>query len=133
MKITSSANEFAKCKRGFNWRFDFDEGAAPGGGKRTVVRCQLLLKTASDLKRIISPYPTGLREDSSCEAIRDALGAAYMTGRENGVEMLEIGPTTIIDEGVDGDVVQGLADDLAKINRVIVVMNAMTDGGDKHE
>ena len=128
---TSFAEEFAVCKRGFNWRFDFEEEPVAEGGKRTVVRCQLLLKTASDLKQIISPYPydAGRREDASCEAIREAVGAAYLTGRENGVEVCECESTTIIEEGIDGEVVRGFADDLAKINRVIVVMNAMTKGG----
>ena len=127
---TSFAKEFAVCKRGFNWRFDFEEEPVADGGKRTVVRCQLLLKTASDLKQIISPYPFGQRrEDVCCEAIREAVGAAYLTGRENGVAVRECGSTTIIEEGIDGEVTRGFADDLAKINRVIVVMNAMTKGG----
>ena len=128
---TSFAEEFAVCKRGFNWRFDFEEEPVAEGGKRTVVRCQLLLKTASDLKQIISPYPydAGRRENASCEAIREAVGAAYLTGRENGVEVRECGSTMIIEEGIDGEVVRGFANDLARVNRVIVVMNAMTKGG----
>ena len=127
---TSFTEEFAVCKRGFNWRFDFEEEPVADGGKRTVVRCQLLLKTASDLKQIISPYPFGQRrEDVCCEAIREAVGAAYLTGRENGVEVLECGSTTIIEEGIDGEVARGFAEDLAKINRVIVVMHPMTKGG----
>ena len=121
---TSFTEEFTVCKRGFNWRFDFEEEPVAEGGKRTVVRCQLLFKTVSDLKQIISPYPydAGRRENASCEAIREAVGAAYLTGRENGVEVRECGSTTIIEEGIDGGVVRGFADDLAKINRVIVVM-----------
>ena len=128
---TSFAEEFAVCKRGFNWRFDFEEEPVADGGKRTVVRCQLLLKTASDLKQIISPYPydAGRREDASCEAIREAVGAAYLTGRENGVEVRECGSMTIVEEGIDGEVARGFAEDLAKINRVIVVMHPMTKGG----
>lgn len=128
---TSFVEEFAVCKRGFNWRFDFEEEPVAEGGKRTVVRCQLLFKTVSDIKQIISPYPydAGRREDASCEAIREAVGAAYLTGRENGVEVRECGSTTIIEEGIDGEVVRGFADDLARVNRVIVVMNAMTKGG----
>ena len=128
---TSFTEEFTVCKLGFNWRFDFEEEPVADGGKRTVVRCQLLFKTASDLKQIISPYPydAGRREDASCEAIREAAGAVYLTGRENGVEIRECGSTTIIEEGIDGEVVRGFADDLAKINRVIVVMNVMTKGG----
>lgn len=121
---TSFTEEFTVCKRGYNWRFDFVEEIGADGGKRTVVRCQLLFKTVSDLKQIISPYPydAGRREDASCEAIREAVGAACLTGRENGVEVCEDGSTTIIEEGVDGEVVRGFADDLAKINRVIVVI-----------
>ena len=121
---TSFAEEFTVCKRGYNWRFDFVEEIGADGGKRTVVRCQLLFKTVSDLKQIISPYPydVGRREDASCEAIREAAGAAYLTGRENGVAVRECGSTTIIEEGVDGEVVRGFAEDLAKINRVFVVM-----------
>lgn len=121
---TMFTEEFTKCKRGYNWRFDFEEEIGADGGKRTVVRCQLLFKTVSDLKQIISPYPydAGRREDASCEAIREAVGAACLTGRENGVEVYEHGSTTIIEEGVDGEVVRGFADDLAKINRVIVAM-----------
>ena len=127
---TSFTEEFTVCKLGFNWRFDFEEEPVADGGKRTVVRCQLLLKTASDLKQIISPYPFGQRrEDVCCEAIREAVGAAYLTGRENGVEVLECGSTTIIEEGIDGEVARGFAEDLAKINRVIVVMHPMTKGG----
>ena len=127
---TSFTEEFTVCKLGFNWRFDFEEEPVADGGKRTVVRCQLLLKTASDLKQIISPYPFGQRrEDVCCEAIREAVGAAYLTGRENGVAVRESGSTTIIEEGIDGEVARGFAEDLAKINRVIVVMNAMTKGG----
>ena len=121
---TSFTEEFTACKRGYNWRFDFEEEIGADGGKRTVVCCQLLFKTVSDLKQIISPYPydAGRREDASVEAIREAVGAAYLTGRENGVEVRECGSTTIIEEGIDGGVVRGFADDLAKINRVIVVM-----------
>lgn len=121
---TSFAEEFTVCKRGYNWRFDFVEEIGADGGKRTVVRCQLLFKTVSDLKQIISPYPydVGRREDASCEAIREAAGAAYLTGRENGVEVRECGSTTIIEEGINGEVVCGFAEDLAKINRVFVVM-----------
>lgn len=127
---TRFTEEFTACKRGYNWRFDFEEEIGADGNKRTVVRCQLLFKTVSDLKQIISPYPFGQRrEDVCCEAIREAVGAAYLTGRENGVEVCECESTTIIEEGIDGEVVRGFADDLAKINRVIVVMNAMTKGG----
>lgn len=128
---TRFTEEFTACKRGYNWRFDFAEEIGADGSRRTVVRCQLLFKTTSDLKQIISPYPydAGRREDASCEAIREAVGAAYLTGRENGVEVCECGSTTIIKEGIDGEVVRGFADDLARVNRVIVVMNAMTKGG----
>ena len=121
---TSFVEEFVKCKRGYNWRFDFEEEIGADGGKRTVVRCQLLFKTVSDLKQIISPYPydVGRRENASCEAIREAAGAVCLTGRENGVEIRECGSTTIIEEGINGEVVCGFAEDLAKINRVFVVM-----------
>ena len=127
----SFTKEFTVCKRGYNWRFDFAEEIGADGSRRTVVRCQLLFKTTSDLKQIISPYPydAGRREDASCEAIREAVGAAYLTGRENGVEVRECGSTTIIEEGIGGEVVCGFADDLVKINRAIVVMHPMTKGG----
>ena len=128
---TRFTEEFTACKRGYNWRFDFVEEIGADGGKRTVVRCQLLFKTVSDLKQIISPYPydAGRREDASVEAIREAVGAAYLMGRENGVAVRECGSTTIIEEGIDGEVARGFAEDLAKINRVIVVMHPMTKGG----
>lgn len=121
---TRFSEEFTVCKLGYNWRFDFKEEIGADGGKCTVVSCQLLFKTDSDLKQIISPYPydTGRREDSCCEAIREAVGSAYLTGRENGVEVRECGSTTIIEEGINGEVVCGFAEDLAKINRVFVVM-----------
>ena len=128
---TRFTEEIIVCKRGYNWRFDFVEEIGADGGKRTVVRCQLLFKTVSDLKQIISPYPydAGRRENASCEAIREAVGAAYLTGRENGVAVRECGSTTIVEEGIDGEVARGFAEDLAKINRVIVVMHPMTKGG----
>lgn len=115
--------ELEVCKVGFTWKYVVEEKSTDGG-RQTVITCEIIHKSASGIA-CGRPYPfdSGRREDATVDAIRAAMTHLRDYAREWNVPEQEYGSRTIIGQEMTGQVVQDFIADLARINRVLVVVN----------
>ena len=118
--------ELDQCKAGFMWKYVVEEKCTEGG-RLTVITCETIHKTPSGFT-FGTPYPfdTGRREDKTVDAVREAMLDLRAFACEVNVPVQEYESQTIIGQGVKGKVVQDFISDLARINRVLVVLDKTT-------
>ena len=114
---------YGRCKRGWNWHFIFSETKL-GGNVVTVIKKELLWRTRCSLDTVVSGYPGGCREDSVAEAIDEAIGNLKTDANDGGIAINEINgrnfDSLVIGAALDSEIVQGFAQSLSRIRRVIV-------------
>ena len=116
---------YSRCKRGWNWHFTFSETTRDGNAV-TVVRQELLWRSRSGLDVIVSKYPYGhgAREDAVVEAVNRSVFGLRVDGHENDLLIEEVNgrdsDLIIISASIDSEIVQGFAESLSGIRRVIV-------------
>ena len=115
--------ELDQCKSGFIWKYVLEEKRTDGG-RLTVVTGETLRKTASGIT-FGMPYPfdSGRREDKTVDAIREAMLNLRAFACEVNVPMQEYGSQTIIGQRMNGKVVRDFISDLARIDRVVVIVD----------
>lgn len=115
--------ELDQCKSGFTWKYVIEEKRTEGG-RLTVITCETIHKTPFGFT-FGTPYPfdSGRREDKTVDAIREAMLDLRAFACEVNVPVQEYESQTIIGQGVKGKVVQDFISDLARINRVLVVLD----------
>lgn len=115
--------ELGQLKAGFTWKYVVEEKRTDAG-RLTVVTGETLRKTASGIT-FGMPYPfdSGRREDKTVDAIREAMLNLRAFACEVNVPMQEYGSQTIIGQGMNGKVVQDFISDLARIDRVVVILD----------
>lgn len=115
--------ELGQLKTGFTWKYVFEEKRTEGG-LQTVIIGETLRKTASGIT-FGMPYPfdSGRTEDKTVDAIREAMLNLRAFACEVNVPVREYGSQTIIGQGLGGKVVQDFISDLARIDRVLVVLD----------
>ena len=115
--------ELDQCKAGFTWKYVVEEKCTEGG-RLTVITCETIRKTPSGFM-FGTPYPfdSGRREDKTVDAIRAAMLDLRAFACEVNVPVQEYESQTIIGQCVNGKVVQDFISDLARINRVLVVLD----------
>lgn len=115
--------ELEVCKVGFTWKYVVEEKSTDGG-RQTVITGEIIHKSASGIAcGIPYPFDSGRREDATVDAIRAATINLHDVARETNVPVREYGSRTIIGQNMAGKAVQDFIADLARINRVLVVMN----------
>ena len=115
--------ELGQLKAGFTWKYVVEEKRTDAG-RLTVVTGETLRKTASGIT-FGMPYPfdSGRREDKTVDAIREAMLNLRAFACEVNVPMQEYGSQTIIGQRMNGKVVQDFISDLARIDRVVVIVD----------
>ena len=115
--------ELGQIKAGFSWKYVVEEKRTDAG-RLTVVTGETLRKTASGIT-FGMPYPfdSGRREDKTVDAIREAMLNLRAFACEVNVPMQEYGSQTIIGQRMNGKVVQDFISDLARIDRVVVIVD----------
>ena len=115
--------ELGQLKAGFTWKYVVEEKRTDAG-RLTVVTGETLRKTASGIT-FGMPYPfdSGRREDKTVDAIREAMLNLRAFACEVNVPMQEYGSQTIIGQRMNGKVVQDFISDLARIDRVVVILD----------
>ena len=115
--------EFSQLKTGFTWKYVVEEKCTDGG-RLTVITCETVRKTPSGIT-FGTPYPfdSGRREDKTVDAIREAMLNLRAFACEVNVSMQEYGSQTIIGQRMNGKVVQDFISDLARIDRVVVIVD----------
>ena len=115
--------ELGQLKAGFTWKYVVEEKRTDAG-RLTVVTGETLRKTASGIT-FGMPYPfdSGRREDKTVDAIREAMLNLRAFACEVNVPMQEYGLQTIIGQRMNGKVVQDFISDLARIDRVVVIVD----------
>ena len=115
--------EFSQLKTGFTWKYVVEEKCTDGG-RLTVITCETIRKTPSGIT-FGTPYPfdSGRREDKTVDAIREAMLDLRAFACEVNVPVREYESQTIIGQGINGKVVQDFISDLARINRVLVILD----------
>ena len=115
--------ELGQCKAGFTWKYVIEERRT-NGGRQTVITGEIIHKSASNITFGMSyPFDSGRREDKTVDAIREAMLDLRAFACEVNVPVQEYESQTIIGQGVKGKVVQDFISDLARINRVLVVLD----------
>ena len=115
--------ELDQCKAGFTWKYVVKEKST-NGGRQTVVTGETVYKSASGITFGMSyPFDSGRREDKTVDSIREAMHNLRAFACEVNVLVREYGSQTIVGQGLGGKVVQDFIADLARINRVLVVMD----------
>ena len=115
--------ELGQLKAGFTWKYVVEEKRTDAG-RLTVVTGETLRKTASGIT-FGMPYPfdSGRREDKTVDAIREAMLNLRAFACEVNVPMQEYGSQTIIGQRMNGKVVRDFISDLARIDRVVVIVD----------
>lgn len=115
--------ELSQLKAGFTWKYVIEEKRTDGG-RRTVITGETIHKSASGIT-FGRPYPfdSGRREDKTVDAIREAMLNLRAFACEVNMPVQEYGSQTIIDQGMNGKVVQDFISDLARIDRVVVILD----------
>ena len=119
----NKGNLYSRCKRGWNWHFTFGE-TTRDGNVVTVATQELLWRTKCGLETIVSGYPGGCREDSVALAIHEAIDNLKADAINEGVAISEIlsrnFDSLVIGAPLDSEIVQGFAQALSRIRRVVV-------------
>lgn len=119
--------ELALCKMGFTWKY-FVEEVCKNGIVYTVISFEMLYKTPSCIRiGIPFPFDSGRRENVTVDAIRDCMFNLKALANEANVAVQEYDDRTVIAQGIKGGVVQDFIANLAKINRVLVVVERTGD------
>ena len=115
--------ELGQLKAGFTWKYVIEEKRTDGG-RLTVITGETLHKSASGIT-FGRPYPfdSGRREDKTVDAIREAMLNLRAVACEVNVPVQEHGSQTIIGQRMNGKVVQDFISDLARIDRVVVILD----------
>lgn len=115
--------ELDQCKSGFSWKYVIEEKRTDGG-RLTVITGETLHKSASGIT-FGMPYPfdSGRREDKTVNAIREAMLNLRAFTCEVNVPVQEYGSQMIIGQRMNGKVVQDFISDLARIDRVVVILD----------
>ena len=115
--------ELDQCKSGFSWKYAVEEKHTDGA-QLTVITGEIIHKSASGIK-FGRPYPfdSGRKEDKTVDAIREAMLNLRAFACEVNVPVQEYGSQTIIGQAMNGKVVQDFISDLARIDRVLVVLD----------
>lgn len=115
--------ELDQCKAGFTWKYVVEE-KCKDGGRQTVITGEIIHKSAFDIA-FGMPYPfdSGRCEDDTVDAIREAMLNLRAFACEVNVPVRECDSRTIIGQGLNGKIVQEFIADLARIDRVLVVVD----------